>query len=219
MSYSALLGVVRTPPKVGVEPALRALITPLGMGDDVHVSVEAIPVVAAPLRPRRARATAVLAGFVAAGALVRLGISPWHIVVAVAVGVLVWVASIDAESRLLPDRIVLPTTAVVILACGIFDPKHALQHTLAAFAAAAAMFVAAAARRGALGIGDVKLTGLLGALLGRSIFLALLLGFCLVALPSLAILVREGRAGLKRQLPLGPFLAAGAVMALLLNGV
>ena len=87
-------------------------------------------------------------------------------------------------------------------------------------ALAAGVFLGAAAtiRPGDLGMGDAKLALLLGALLGTEVLTALVIGFCLFAAVGLTLLVRDGRPALKRTLPLGPFLALGALAMLLLAG-
>jgi leader peptidase (prepilin peptidase) / N-methyltransferase len=179
-------------------------------------SVVSVP--RAPLRPNAA--VPALAAAVAAGGavLLRLELSPWTVVVAAAAGVLVWVAAIDLESRLLPDRIVLTATVCVLLASALFQPTHTIEHVLSALVAGGFLFVAALIRPGDLGLGDAKLMLLVGAVLGRSVASALLVGFGLFALVGLALLVRDGRSALKRQLPLGPFIAVGAIGVLLLGG-
>jgi leader peptidase (prepilin peptidase) / N-methyltransferase len=174
--------------------------------------------VAAPLRPTRAVTTAAVALGLAAAVLVRSGPSAWSVVVAGAAGVLVWVASIDLETRLLPNRIVLPATGIVLAASLLLGPGGFAEHAIAALAAGAFLFVAAAIRPGDLGMGDVKLALLLGALLGRSVTTALAVGFALVLVPALYEVARHGRAALRRHIALGPFLAAGAVVTLLVHG-
>lgn len=172
----------------------------------------------APLRPSAATATGALAALASVAVTVRVGVSPWTIVVAAVVWVLVWIAAIDLESRLLPDRIVLPVTAAVLVACAALQPRHAVEHLLAALLVGGFLFVAAVARPGDLGMGDAKLALLLGALLGRTVLPALMLGFVLFAAVGVFLVVREGRSALKRQLPLGPFLALGAIATLLFAG-
>jgi prepilin signal peptidase PulO-like enzyme (type II secretory pathway) len=172
----------------------------------------------APLRPSATTATGAVAAAASAAVTVRLGLSWWTIVVAVAVWTLVWIAAIDLESRLLPDRIVLPVMAAVLVACSLIQPGHALEHGLAALAAGGFFFVAAVVRPGDLGMGDAKLALLLGALLGSAVLSALMLGFVVFAAVGLVLVAREGRSALKRQLPLGPFLALGAIATLLLAG-
>jgi leader peptidase (prepilin peptidase)/N-methyltransferase len=143
----------------------------------------------------------------------------WSVVAAAAAAVLVWVAAIDLETRLLPNRIVLPATACVLAASAVLGLHAFAVHAVGCVGVFALLFLAAAIRPGDLGMGDVKLALLLGALLGRGVLTALLIGFGLVAVLGLFELARGGgRAALRRQIPLGPFLAAGAVATLVLSG-
>jgi leader peptidase (prepilin peptidase) / N-methyltransferase len=178
----------------------------------------ASPAVVAPLRPRHAVAAAVVALPVAAAVLARSDPSFWSAVAAAAAGVLVWVAAIDLETRLLPNRIVLPATGVVLAASVALGPGAFAEHALASLGAGGFLFVAASVRPGDLGMGDVKLALLLGALLGRSVATAVTIGLALVLVPAVFQLARQGRAGLRTHIPLGPFLAAGAVVTLLVHG-
>jgi leader peptidase (prepilin peptidase)/N-methyltransferase len=61
----------------------------------------------------------------------------------------------------------------------------------------------------------VKLCLLIGALLGWAVLPALFFGTLASGLVAAAILFREGSAGRKRAIPLGPFLAGGAIVVLL----
>lgn len=173
---------------------------------------------AAPLVPVHAAAACLAAAAAAGGVLWRTGPSGWSVVAAASAALLVWVAAIDLETRLLPNRIVLPGTALVLAASSALGWNAFAEHALAALTAGGFLFVAAAVRPGDLGMGDAKLALLLGALLGRTVLQALLIGFCLVAAAGLVLLARHGRPALRRQLPLGPFLAAGALAALLFGG-
>jgi len=172
----------------------------------------------APLRPTRAAATSAVAAVVGVAVLASHGLSAWSLVEAATAAVLVWVAAIDLETRLLPNRIVLPAALVVTAASALLGPRAFVEHLLCALAAGAFLGVAAALRPGDLGMGDAKLALLLGALLGTDVLTGLLIGFCLVAAVGLVLLAREGRPALKRTLPLGPFLAVGALATLLLAG-
>jgi leader peptidase (prepilin peptidase) / N-methyltransferase len=173
---------------------------------------------AAPLRPSRTAAAALVAAAAAGAVLVRTGPSGWSVVTAGTAALLVWVAAIDLETRLLPNRLIIPATVLVLAASVVLAPNGGLEHLLAALAAGGFLFVAAALRPGDLGMGDAKLALLIGALLGRTVLQALVVGFCLVAVAGLVLLARHGRPALKRHLPLGPFLAAGAIAVLLAGG-
>jgi prepilin signal peptidase PulO-like enzyme (type II secretory pathway) len=127
----------------------------------------------------------------------------------------VWLAAIDLERRLVPNRIVLGSLVAVLAAVFAVDPATGAVHALAAVLAGASFLAAALVRPGALGIGDVKLVALLGALLGAGVLGALTVGFLFLGIAALALVVRDGRSALARQLPLVPFLAAGAIATLL----
>jgi leader peptidase (prepilin peptidase)/N-methyltransferase len=65
-----------------------------------------------------------------------------------------------------------------------------------------------------LGMGDVKLALLLGAMLGASVGVALFLGFVSSVVPAIVLFARHGRAARKMAIPLVPFLSLGALVAL-----
>jgi leader peptidase (prepilin peptidase)/N-methyltransferase len=66
-------------------------------------------------------------------------------------------------------------------------------------------------------MGDVKLAFLLGAGLGWHVFGGLVWAMIAVFVMSVAILARRGLAARKDTVPFGPFLAFGAMVALLLS--
>lgn len=172
----------------------------------------------APLRPAQWRVAGVVAVAAAGAVFARGGASGWNAVEAVAAALLVWVAAIDAETHLLPNWLVLPATGLVLAASALVDRSSFVEHAVWMVVAGVFFALAVALRPRDLGMGDVKLVLLLGALLGRHVLPALAIGFCLVAAAGLVLLVRYGRPALRRYIPLGPFLAAGALVALLLSG-
>ena len=132
--------------------------------------------------------------------------------------VLVALSTIDLERRVIPNRIVLPASAVVLVAQIAFFPDQAIEWIAASLSAAVFLLLPALIRPGALGMGDVKLGLLLGAALGRHVITGLMLGFFALWPVALFLFLRHGAtAARKTAVPLGPFLAAGAVAALLLT--
>jgi leader peptidase (prepilin peptidase)/N-methyltransferase len=119
----------------------------------------------------------------------------------------------DLAQRRIPNRIVVPAAvacAALWLAGGIVPFALIDGLVLVVVLLALSLY-----RPQALGMGDVKLSVLLVlGLDGRGV-LALLVGLALAACFGLLLLVRHGRAGGSRQLPLAPFFAAGALIALL----
>jgi leader peptidase (prepilin peptidase)/N-methyltransferase len=172
---------------------------------------------ATPLRPRRAAVAGLAAAAVGIGCTAVLGVDAPALLAGVVAAVLVWLAALDLDFRLLPNRIVLPAAVVTLVAQLAIAPRHALEFLLAALGASSFLLVAALIRPGGLGMGDVKLALLVGALLGRSVMLALAIGFGAAGIAGAVLVVVSGRVALTRQLPLGPFLALGAIAALLLG--
>lgn len=130
--------------------------------------------------------------------------------------VLVTLSAADLRYRLVPNRIVLPASAIVLVANTAIDPS--LEWILGGLGASAFLLAAALAYPKGLGMGDVKLALLLGAMLGREVALALLLGFLAALVPSAVLFVRHGSRARKMAIPLVPFLALGAVVALFTGG-
>lgn len=128
------------------------------------------------------------------------------------VGVLVVVSVVDVRRRIIPNRIVLPAAAIVLAARTIVHPSVVW---LAAGAGAAAFLLAAAVvRPGGMGMGDVKLAGVMGLFLGAAVAPALLIALLSGVAVGAVIIARKGaRAGRKTAVPFGPFLALGGIVA------
>lgn len=126
--------------------------------------------------------------------------------------VLVAISAIDFEHHLIPNRIVIPAAAVTLAVHTVIDPS--VEWLVAALCASAGLLAIALIKPGGMGMGDVKLCLLLGAMLGRNVAVALFIGFIAASVPSLYLYARHGRAAGKMALPLGPFLALGATVAL-----
>ena len=134
---------------------------------------------------------------------------------ALAVGfcaLLVTLSAIDAQHRIVPNRIVLPAAAVVLVARTLLDPSP--EWLLGAVGASGFLFLAVLAYPKGLGMGDVKLALLLGAMLGATVSVALFVGFLAGLVPAVVLFARYGSAARKMAVPLVPFLSVGAVIAL-----
>jgi leader peptidase (prepilin peptidase)/N-methyltransferase len=126
--------------------------------------------------------------------------------------VLVIITRTDFEHRLIPNRVVLPAAVLVLALRTIDDPS--IEWIAAALGAGLVLFLIVFAYPRGMGMGDVKLSTLLGAGLGVSVIVGLFLGFISAFVPAAVLLVRHGSAARKRAIPLGPFLALGGVIAL-----
>jgi leader peptidase (prepilin peptidase) / N-methyltransferase len=134
----------------------------------------------------------------------------------VLVAILVPIALIDFEHRVIPNKITLPA-AVAALGIGLATrPSGVPEQLIAAAAAGGFLLLFALAYPRGMGMGDVKLVAVLGLFLGRTVGVAVLVGVLAGALVGAAIMARVGVAsGRKTAVPFGPFLAVGGVVALL----
>ena len=161
-----------------------------------------------PLYPAVELATA---GLVAA-CFVAFGLSGEAFVASFFCVVLVVLSAIDLTHRIVPNRIVLPAALVVLVAQTALEPSP--EWALGALGAAGFLFAAALAYPAGMGMGDVKLALLLGAMLGRTVSVGLMVGMVAALVPSVMLLARHGSAARKMGIPFAPFLAFGALVAL-----
>ncbi len=141
------------------------------------------------------------------------GFEPKGAIAAFASVALAVLAAIDIEHRLLPNRILFPALVIVVAAQLAAFPDDALQWLLAGPAAAAFLALPLVIRRDAMGMGDIKLALLLGAIVGWPVFYAIMVG-CIAMVPF-AILLLSRQGSIKgATLPFGPFLAFGTLLIL-----
>jgi leader peptidase (prepilin peptidase)/N-methyltransferase len=128
--------------------------------------------------------------------------------------VLVVLAATDVAQRRLPNAITITTAVAALALRAAFERSH-LAEAAATGAVAFAVFLALAlAARGGLGMGDVKLAGMLGFLLGwPAVAGALTLGVVAGGLAGLALIVAS-RATLRSSIAYGPYLALGGAIAI-----
>jgi leader peptidase (prepilin peptidase)/N-methyltransferase len=160
------------------------------------------------------RAWAVVGSVLAAASFVEFGATPRALVAAGFVAVLVALCVTDLERRIIPNRIVLPATAAGLVARIALEPDRAFEWAFAGVAAAAVLALPLVVSPGGVGMGDVKLALLLGVVLGRYVWVALVVAFLAAFVAALVILLRHGSGAKGRSFAFGPFLAFGAVIAL-----
>ncbi len=147
-----------------------------------------------------------------AGCVLAFGVTWEALVASFFCAVLVVISATDLEHRIIPNRVVLPAAGIVLLAQTLLHPSP--EWALAALGASGFLFAAAVVYPAGMGMGDVKLALLMGAMLGRTVPVALMLGMILALVPSVVLLARHGAAARKMGIPFGPFLAIGSVIAL-----
>jgi leader peptidase (prepilin peptidase)/N-methyltransferase len=137
-----------------------------------------------------------------------------------AAGVLLGV--IDLQHRLLPNRVVVPALGIalgllLLAAAAEQDWAGLLRAGLGCVVLFAVFLVLALIAPSGLGMGDVKLAALLGLYLGwvgwDAVVIGAAGGFVVQALVALSLLATR-RIGLRGELPFGPAMLLGAVVAI-----
>jgi leader peptidase (prepilin peptidase) / N-methyltransferase len=133
------------------------------------------------------------------------------------VAVLIAVAGIDLDHRLVPNKIVFPAAVYGIAVSAVVRTDMLPELLIAGAAAFLFLLLAALAYPAGMGMGDVKLAGLMGLYLGSAVAPALLIGFLAGTLVGLWRIAREGPQARKTGLPFAPFLALGGLVALIVG--
>jgi leader peptidase (prepilin peptidase) / N-methyltransferase len=136
---------------------------------------------------------------------------------AIFAGVLVVLTAIDIERRIVPNRIVLPATAVVLAGQLLLNPDRWLEFVLATVGAGLFLFLPRLLYPAGMGLGDVKLAMLLGAGLGASVVAAFVVGLLAGFVAAVYLLITRGSSARKMAIPFVPFLAFGGLVALYLT--
>jgi leader peptidase (prepilin peptidase) / N-methyltransferase len=130
------------------------------------------------------------------------------------VATLIAVAGIDLEHRIVPNRILLPAAAWALAAGALVAAPELPEYVLAGAIAFLALLLAALAYPAGMGMGDVKLAGVMGLYLGLATAPALFAAFLVGSIAGIALIVQKGS---RRDVgvPFAPFLALGGLIGLL----
>ena len=136
----------------------------------------------------------------------------------VLVAFVVPLALVDLDHRLLMNRLIAPGAVLGVILGIVLDAGGEGERLIAGAAGAATFLVIALAYPAGMGLGDVKLVGMLGLFLGSELAVAVLFALLSGVGVGVALMARKGMAaGRKTAIPFGPFLAAGAVAAVLVG--
>ena len=173
----------------------------------------------APISPRYPAVEALTAALFAGVAAVT-GPHPVLPLELLLVAALVLVSDIDIAERIIPDVVILPVALIGVVGMTVLDPGGAPRWLwavcgLGAGGALLGVSLVYERLRGmqGMGMGDVKLALCMGFFLGTAVIPALFIGFVAGAAAGVALLAR-GRST-RTAIPFGPFLALGALVALL----
>jgi leader peptidase (prepilin peptidase) / N-methyltransferase len=132
------------------------------------------------------------------------------------VAMLIAVAGIDLEHRIVPNRILLPAALWALGAAALVATPELPEYALAGAIAFLALLLAALAYPAGMGMGDVKLAGVMGLYLGLSTAPALLAAFLAGSVVGIALIARSGGAR-NMGVPFAPFLALGGLIGVLVG--
>lgn len=120
----------------------------------------------------------------------------------------------DLEHQIIPNKVLIAAAIVALGIAAPTDPDGLPERLIAAAAAFGFLLVVALAYPRGMGMGDVKLAGVMGLYLGKAVAPALLIGFGVGALYGVALIAARGSAARKQKVPFGPFLALGGIVSL-----
>ncbi len=124
---------------------------------------------------------------------------------------LVPITFIDLDHHIIPNVLTGLGAVVALALVAILQPDDLVEHLIAAAAAGGFLLLAAIAKPGGMGMGDVKLAGMMGLFLGRAVGPAIFVALISGSIIGIAVMRRHGR---KAGMPFGPFLALGGVVGL-----
>lgn len=154
-------------------------------------------------------------GILYAATALNAGFSPELAPDLVFVTMLVAITATDLEHRIIPNKILIVAVALGIPLQAWARPDEWLQWMLAALIGFGAMLLIALIYPRGMGMGDVKLTGVMGLFLGRALGPAMAVAFIAGTVVGLALMARKGvQEGRKTAVAFGPFLAFGGLVGL-----
>jgi leader peptidase (prepilin peptidase)/N-methyltransferase len=134
----------------------------------------------------------------------------------VLVAFLVPIALIDADLRIIPNKLTLPAAILAVGLGSALDPGGEIERLVAGFAAGAVLALPSLVNPRGMGMGDAKLIAVLGLFLGRAVAPAFFIAFVVGTVVGVGVIARKGMMeGRRTRIPFGPFLALGGVVAIL----
>lgn len=121
----------------------------------------------------------------------------------------------DLEDRIIPNVVLIVATVLALGIVAIWEADQLPERLIAAAAAGGGLLLVALAYPRGMGMGDVKLAGVMGLYLGSAVAPALLIGFLTGSILGIVLMARHGAEARKQAVPFGPFLALGALIGLL----
>ncbi len=138
-----------------------------------------------------------------------LSIDFWTVIILASL--MLVVAFIDIDIRIIPNRLVLFGLAAGLVV-GLFRPEAGIVFMVKGLLAGfGSLFAVAVLSRGQMGFGDVKLAAVMGIFLGwEGVLMAIFLAFLAGAVYGIFLMAVMGK-GRKTAIPFGPFLSGATI--------
>jgi leader peptidase (prepilin peptidase)/N-methyltransferase len=136
---------------------------------------------------------------------------------------LIVITFIDVDFQIIPDVITLPGVVIGLAVGSLILPDPFARWALLGFKSSMVgaavgfglFYFIAFASRGGMGGGDIKMMAMVGAFMGwKAVLLTTFMASLIGSIWGIFLMIFKGK-GRKTQIPFGPFLAAGTLIALL----
>jgi leader peptidase (prepilin peptidase)/N-methyltransferase len=121
----------------------------------------------------------------------------------------------DLEYRVISNPVMIAAAVAAVALVAALDVSQLPEHLIAGAGAGGFLLLVALLYPRGMGMGDVKLAGVMGLFLGSAVIPALLAGFLAGATYGVGLIARHGSQARKFAVPFGPFLALGGLIGLL----
>jgi leader peptidase (prepilin peptidase) / N-methyltransferase len=127
---------------------------------------------------------------------------------------LVPIAVIDLDLKVIPNKLTAPAAVLGVALAAVLEPSFLPEALIAGAAALFFFLLPTLIHQKGMGMGDVKLVGVLGLYLGRAVAPAIFIALILGVVVGAAVIAAKGMSdGRRTKIPFGPFLAVGALIA------
>jgi leader peptidase (prepilin peptidase)/N-methyltransferase len=128
---------------------------------------------------------------------------------------LIPITAIDLDVKRIPNALTLPAALLAVPIAAVTEPSFIPEQLIAGAAATFFFLLPALIAKKGMGMGDVKLAGVMGLYLGAAVAPAIMIALLAGTVVGIAVIMRTGVSkGRKTAVPFGPFLALGSVVSI-----
>jgi leader peptidase (prepilin peptidase)/N-methyltransferase len=151
------------------------------------------------------------------GVVLAQGVSTDLIALIPFTAMLIAVTFIDLQHKIIPNRIIVPAAIYGLVTAVAFRTDMLPQLLIAGAGAFMFFLIAALIHPKGMGMGDVKLAGVMGLYLGKLVIPALFIAFIVGTVVGIGLAVKYGARSRKVGVPFAPFMALGGLVAMLVG--